>query len=158
VAVGGQPRLSNRMRERLALAIMSLIGANYLAGRPAWTLPQLCRALHVPVHAVETMLGALQQGGLLVQSNGSPRGYLPARDLGATSVKQLLDIVRSSGEDGFLNPAGLPISERGERVMRQIEQSFGATLENISVIELAEAPATNSERRSQDERPQTNVR
>ena len=143
VATGGEPRLSNRMRERLALAIMGLIGAHYLAGRPAWTLQQLCQILHVPAHAVETMLSALQHGGLLVQSNDSPRGYLPTRDLGAISVKQLLDIVRSAGEDGFLNPAGLPVSERGEQVLQQFEQSLDTSLNNVSVIELAGVHTTN---------------
>ena len=108
VETGGEPRLSNRMRERLALAIMSLIAAHYVTGRPAWTLQQLCKALDVPMHSVQTILNAFQLGGLLIQSNDSSQGYLPARDLAPISVKQLLDIVRSAGEDGFLNPARLP--------------------------------------------------
>jgi membrane protein len=153
VATGGQPRLSNRMRERLALAIMSLIGARYLTGRPAWTLQELCRTLDVPMHAVQTMLSALQHGGLLTQSNDSPRGYLPARDLGPVSVKQLLDIVRSAGEDGFLNPAGLPVSERVEQVLQQIDDSLGASLGNVSVMELAGKPATNAGLRAADPAP-----
>ena len=136
VATGGEPRLSNRMRERLALAIMSSIGAHYLSGRPPWTMPQLCQALHVPRHAVEAMLGALQHGGLLVQTQDGAQGYLPARDLGAISVKQLLDIVRSAGENGFLNPASLPVPERVEQVLQQIDSSLGTALETMTVIDL----------------------
>ena len=136
VASGGEPRLSNRMRERLALAIMSSIGAHYLSGRPAWTLPKLCQALQVPRHAVEAMLRALQNGGLLVQSQDVQPGYLPARDLGAISVKQLLDIVRSAGESGFLNPASLPVPERVEQVLQQIDSSLGTALETMTVIDL----------------------
>jgi membrane protein len=136
VASGGEPRLSNRMRERLALAIMSSIGAHYLSGRPAWTLPKLCQALQVPRHAVEAMLRALQNGGLLVQSQDVQPGYLPARDLGAISVKQLLDIVRSAGESGFLNPASLPVPERVEQVLQQIDSSLGTALETMSVMDL----------------------
>ncbi len=48
----GEPRLSNRMRERLALAIMYLIGLHFIRGRPPWTLQQLAQRLCVP-----TLLG-----------------------------------------------------------------------------------------------------
>lgn len=137
VATGGEPRLSNRMRERLALAIMSAVGAHYLAGRPPWTLAQLCQLLRVPKHAVETMLAALQSGGLLVQSKDDAGAYLPARDLGAISLKQLLDLVRSAGESRFLAPAGLPVPERVEQILQGIDGSLGAALEGISVLDLA---------------------
>jgi DNA-binding IscR family transcriptional regulator len=101
------------------------------------TYRQLCQALQVPRHAVEAMLRALQNGGLLVQSSGrSAQGYLPARDLGAISVKQLLDIVRSAGESGFLNPASLPVPERVEQVLQQIDSSLGTALETMSVMDL----------------------
>ena len=62
--------------------------------------------------------------------------YLPARDLGAISVKQLLDIVRSAGESGFLNPASLPVPERVEQVLQQIDSSLGTALETMTVIDL----------------------
>lgn len=137
VATGGEPRLSNRMRERLALAIMGMIGAHYLSGRPAWTLRQLSQALQVPSHSVAAILDALQDGGLLVQSRDNPRGYLPARDLGAVSVRQLLDIVRSAGEDGFLNPAALPVSATVEHVLQSIERSLDGPFQTMSVMELA---------------------
>ncbi|GEM_PF-2238022 len=137
VATGGEPRLSNRMRERLALGIMGMIGAHYLSGRPAWTLRQLCQALQVPSHSVAAILDALQDGGLLVQSRDNPRGYLPARDLGAVSVKQLLDIVRSAGEDGFLNPAALPVSATVEHVLQSIERSLDRPFQTMSIMELA---------------------
>jgi hypothetical protein len=99
-------------------------------------MPQLCQALQVPRHAVEAMLGALQDGGLIVQSQDGPRGYLPARDLYAVSVKQLLDIVRSAGESGFLCPASLPVPERVEQVLKQIDCSLGTALDTMSVIDL----------------------
>ena len=143
VETGGEPRLSNRMRERLALAIMSLIAAHYVTGRPAWTLQQLCKALDVPMHSVQTILNAFQLGGLLIQSNDSSRGYLPARDLAPISVKQLLDIVRSAGEDGFLNPNRLPVSERVEQVLQRFEQSLDASLQTVSIVDLADEPAKN---------------
>jgi membrane protein len=140
IAEGGEPRLSNRMRERLALVIASLIGANYVAGRPAWTLRQLTQALSVPMHAVDVVLAALEQGKLLIKSNDDPPGYLPARDLSAISVQQLLEAVRSSGEDRFLNPAGLPVSVPVAQVLACFDQALSAATASVTLRDLAADP------------------
>jgi membrane protein len=148
VPEGGEPRLSNRMRERLALVIMSLIGGHYLAGRPAWTMRQLTQALGVPMHAIDVMLAALQQANVLVESNEHPPSYLPARDLAAISVRQLLEAVRSAGEDRFLNPAGLPVSEPVHQILTRLEQALSASMANLTVKDLAADPAAELARSS----------
>jgi membrane protein len=140
VAEGGEPRLSNRMRERLALVIMSLIGGRYVAGQPAWTMRELTQGLGVPMHAVDVVLSALKQAKLLVESNSDPPAYLPARDLAAISVRQLLEAVRCAGEDRFLNPAGLPVSEAVAQVLTRLEHALNASMGNVTVKDLASAP------------------
>ena len=137
VAEGGEPRLSNRMRERLALVIVSLIGAHYVAGRPAWTLRQLTQALNVPMHAVDVVLDALAQAKLLVESKDDPSAYLPARDLSAISVRQLLEAVRSAGEDGFLNPAGLPVPASVAQILARLDQALSAATASVTLRDLA---------------------
>ena len=137
VAEGGEPRLSNRMRERLALVIASLIADHYVTGRPAWTLRQLTQALGVPMHAVDVVLAGLEQTKLLVESKDDPPAYLPARDLGAMSVRQLLDAVRSAGEDRFLNPAGLPVSAPVAQVLARLDQALTAATRDVTVRDLA---------------------
>ena len=140
VAEAGEPRSSNRMRERLALAIMSLIGSHYLAGRPAWTMRQLTQRMAVPMHTVDIVLDALEQGRLLVRTNDDPPAYLPARDLGAITVRQLLETVRSAGEDRFLNPAALPVSAAVDRVLTRMEQALSAAMGTVTVKDLAADP------------------
>jgi membrane protein len=148
VAEGGEPRLSNRMRERLALVIMSLIGGHYLAGRPALTMRQLTQALGVPMHAIDVMLEALEQAKLLVESNDHPPRYLPARDLAAISVRQLLEAIRSAGEDRFLNPAGLPVSEPVHQILTRLEQALSASMASLTVKDLAADPVAELSRNS----------
>jgi len=72
-ASGGEPRLSNRMRERLALSAMSLVAGRFLAGERMPTLTELTRLLGVPMHALQTVLDALEHRQLLVQSTDDPR-------------------------------------------------------------------------------------
>ena len=72
LAQSGEPRLSNRMRERLALAVMSLIAQHHRDGRPAWTLLELAQRLNVPGHAMRVVLGALHQSGVLAHTDADP--------------------------------------------------------------------------------------
>ncbi|HTT39790.1 MAG TPA: YihY/virulence factor BrkB family protein [Burkholderiales bacterium] len=140
IARGGEPALSSRMRERLALAIMSLIGRHYRTGDPAWKLRQLTRVLRVPMHSVQVVLDALEQGGLLARNSEDPPGYLPVCDLNSVPVKRLLDTVRAAGEEGFLNPGALPVPSPVERVIQRLQEAMDAAVDDVNVMELAGDP------------------
>src|SRR5262249_33919881 len=103
-AMPGEPRLSNRMRERLAVAVMSHIASHFVDGRPPWTLQQLTQRLGIPMHAVNGVLDALEGCGLLIRSHDDPPAYLPARDLADVSLAELMSAIRRAGEDRFLDP------------------------------------------------------
>jgi len=132
-AAPGEPRLSNRMRERLTLAVMSHIALHFVDGRPPWTLQQLTQQLGIPMHAVNVVLDALEDCGLLVKSHDDPPAYLPARDLADLSVAELMSAIRKAEEDRFLDPESLSIPARAEELEKQVEQAIASALENVSV-------------------------
>ncbi len=139
VQESGEPRLSNRMRERLALIVMSRIARRHLDGASPWTAETLAQSLRVPMRAVELVLGGLRTGGVVVATGDEPHGYVPARDLETISAKQLLDLVRLAGEDRFLSVAALPAPEPVEEMLRRIDTATGAALESMTVKDLAAA-------------------
>ncbi|MEP7183912.1 MAG: YihY/virulence factor BrkB family protein [Betaproteobacteria bacterium] len=132
-ALPGEPRLSNRMRERLVLVVMHLIGSHFVQGRPPWTLQQLTHRLGIPMHSVNVALDALAQGGLVTRSNDDPPAYLPARDLSHLSIADLLATMRMAGEDGFLTPEALPLPPSVENVVTRIDRAFAESVEDLSV-------------------------
>lgn len=140
LAQSGEPRLSNRMRERLALAVMSLIAQHHRDGQPAWTLLQLAQRLNVPGHAMRAVLGALYQSGVLAHTDADPPAYLPARDLTTLPVRGVLEAVRSAGEDRYLNPSALPVPEVVEQTLHRIEEALDAALGDLTVAALAADP------------------
>jgi len=140
VAQAGEPHLSNRMRERLALAIMARIGEHFLAGRPAWTLQQLTQSLGVPMHAVQVVLEALEGRGLVARNAEDPPAFLLARDPSAITVGELLDSVRSAGEDRFLKPEALAVPLQVESILGRMDQAVHSSLAQVTVRDLA-APA-----------------
>ena len=137
VQESGEPRLSSRMRERLALTLMGMIARRHLEGSNPWTAEALAEALRVPLRTVETLLDALKAGGVVAQTTDEPRGYIPARDLGTVSAKQLLDLVRGAGEDRYLSIASLPAPEPIEEMLRRIDRATDAALEGMTAKDLA---------------------
>lgn len=143
VAEAGEPRLSNRMRERLALVIMGRIGEHFITGQPAWTLQQLTQTLGLPMHAVQVVLEALENRGLLARSSEDPPAFLLARDPSAMTVGQLLESVRAAGEDRFLKPESLPVPPAVERVLERMGEALKTSVADVTVRELA-SPATGT--------------
>lgn len=139
VARAGEPRLSNRMRERLALSAMCEIARRFLAGVPAPSQAELAQRLSVPIHALLVVLDALEQRQLLVASGDESLVYLPARDPGRITVSQLLDAVRSAGEERFLRPEVLPAPPQVELLVGRLQQARDEALGPLSLRELASA-------------------
>jgi membrane protein len=137
LALPGEPRLSNRMRERLALAVMSLVAGRFGAGAAPWTLPELTERLSLPMHAVEVVVDALVRGGVLARNGADPPALLPARDLGRVSVARLLALVRAAGEDRFLTPDALPVPDAVAEVIGRFETGIDASLDRVMVSSLA---------------------
>lgn len=148
VVQGREPGLSNRMRERLAFAMMSRIAGHFRNGQSAPSLIQLTREFGVPMHVLQALVDALRQASLIVQSDDDPPAYLPARDLATVSASQLLNVVRSAGEAHYWTPGQLAVPEEVERVLLKIEQASAETLADLTLDDLAarthEAPAPGS--------------
>ena len=124
IAKSGDPQLSIRMRERLALLIMSRIARHHVHGLPAWSAEQLAREAGVLQHAVEIVIGALQASGILSETNADPPTYLPTRDLAGVSIGSLLHAVRAAGEARYLGPRGMPVPANVEEVLTAVERAI----------------------------------
>jgi len=137
VKKGGEPRLSNRMRERLALVIMSLIGRNHVDGRAPWSADALARSLRMPTGAIDELLTALQSRNILATTGEQPPGWLPVRDLDKVSANELLDTVRTAGEEQYLNTQALSVPESVTRVLQRYDEATEEALRGVTVKDLA---------------------
>ena len=133
----GEPRLSNRVRERLALSVMSLVTQRFVGGERAASLPAFTQVLGVPMHVLERVLEALEQRQLLTRSGDDPPLYLLARDPEAITLSQVLGAVRSHGEAQFFAPDALPTSTAVDQALTKMQEAVDATLGETSLRELA---------------------
>ncbi len=133
---GGEPRLSNRMRERVGFTAMYLIGKAYRDGGPRWTFAALTQRLGVPIHALEIVLAALRNRGLLVQTGDDPPIYLPARSPETITLPELLNALRTAGEEPSLSPDSLPAPEEIEPILRQVDEAAADRVRDLTLHDL----------------------
>ena len=124
----GELKASNRLRERIALAIMLRVGECHLAGRRPPDALGLAQGLHVPFELVDDALDALGAGGLLALAEEPSRGYLPARDVGTIRLGEILAATRRAHEHRELVPDHLPAEARAEELVQEVEDSAARTL------------------------------
>ena len=141
----GEPRLSNRMRERVALLLMYLIGRSHVEEGPSWTFAALTQRLGVPTYALRRVLAALEQAGMLAQTGDDPPAYLPARDLGSIALSEILRAVRTAGEEQYLGPQAVPVPAEIEAMLAKVngaieDQVRGFTLRDLVAPAAQETP------------------
>jgi membrane protein len=136
----GEPRLSNRVRERLALSVMNRVASRFVAGQPAPSLPEFTQLLRVPMHVLSTVVTALQDNQLLLQTADDPPLFLPARDPSLISVMQVLDAIRCTGEARFFSPDALPTPAPVDQILDQMRAAVEAAVGAVSLRDLADQP------------------
>jgi len=119
------PSLSNAMRERVALDIMYMVGRAFREPGQSVTLGDLSDRLHIPSIALHPVISALEDAGLLIATETEQA--LPGRELSRIRLREILDVVRVSGETGSDRPpiwtAG--IDELGGRLDKAIYDVVG---------------------------------
>ena len=93
-----EPRLSNSMRERLALNIMFLVGKEFREPGEGVTLSQLSSQLQIPSITLAPIATSLESSGLL--TSNEQEGLLPAREMSRITLSDIVAVVRQEGETG----------------------------------------------------------
>ncbi len=93
-----EPRLSNEMRERLALNIMFLVGKEFREPGPGVNLRSLARVLKIPTITLAPIAAGLETGGLL--ATNEKEELLPGREMSRIKLTDILNVVRRNGETG----------------------------------------------------------
>ena len=140
-------RLSNRVKEKIALLVATYIGRNYYTNEPAWSLEALAGRVGVPVMSVEIVLMAMQRAGYITETADDPPLYLPARSFETIHVKELLDTLRAAEEEPSTSAAILPHEAEVERLLARADAAVDASLHGSSLRELAMASVPPVENR-----------
>jgi membrane protein len=92
------PRLSNAMRERLALNIMLLVGAAFRDPAKSVDLRRVSEELRIPSITVAPIVLGLEKNGLIMTAENEE--LLPGRETTRITLNDILSVVRVDGETG----------------------------------------------------------
>ncbi len=93
-----EPRLSNAMRERLALNTMLLVGVAFRDSAKNIDLRELAKKLRIPSITIAPIIAGLEDNGLLTTTEKDD--LLPGREMTHISLGDIFDVVRVDGETG----------------------------------------------------------
>ena len=93
-----EPKLSNAMRERLALNVMLLVGQSFRDPGKVITPGQVSAKLHIPSIALAPILETLESAGLLTATEKEE--LLPGQEMSRITLTSILNVVRVEGETG----------------------------------------------------------
>jgi len=113
-----EPRLSNAMRERLALNIMLFVGRAFRDPEQSVTAQDVSLKMRVLSITLAPILEALEAGGLLATTDKEE--LLPGKDMATIRLEDILSVVRVHGETG---------SYRDPKFSKEVE-SLGRDLDN----------------------------
>ena len=93
-----EPRLSNAMRERLALNIMLFVGRAFRDTDVSIDASEISDRMRIPSITLAPVLEALEAGGLLAVTDKDD--LLPGKDMATIRLDDILSVVRVHGETG----------------------------------------------------------
>jgi len=127
-----EPRLSNAMRERLAINIMFLVGSAFRNPQQQIEMEDLSSALKIPSLALAPIATGLEENGLLSLTESEE--LQPGRDMSRISLNDILSVVRIEGETGSLSsPSWAP---QIEALGAQIDSALANTVGERTLSDL----------------------
>ena len=128
---------SSRVRERLSLLACFLIVQHFQYRLDPWTDVALARRLGVPLETLAQLLAALEKQSIVVAVTAESGAYVPARDPGTVSVKEVLEVVRSAGESHHFSYDGIASVPAVDAICADIDAAIGQALGQRTLRDLA---------------------
>ncbi len=132
-----EPRLSNSMRERLALNIMLLVGNAFRDPNRSITIDEISARLHMPSITLAPVVEALDEGGLLAMTE--KEDLLPGREMTTIRLEDILSVVRVHGETGsYRDPSW---SDKIDALGKDLDDAILNTVGSRNLVDLLEPAA-----------------
>ena len=127
-----EPRLSNAMRERLALNIMLLVGRKFRQGETTETVHSLARTLRIPSITLTPIIAGLEAEGLLTSTE--EENLVPGREMSRMRLNDILAVVREHGETGSYRDPKWAAEITG--LGKKIDAAISETVDDATLADL----------------------
>lgn len=147
-------QLSNRLKERIGLVVMYLVGERFVHAQKPWTIDELAERLSLPWETVKDGLAVLQAGGLVVETGKGDESFVPARDIAGITVWDILTAMRTAREDAALSSHTACVLPELAEIAEALENTAATTplarrsLRDIILAQSSPVPGDSAQLRS----------
>jgi len=128
--------LSNRLKEKLAIAVIASVGSLYFEKQSPINGSQLAAQLGIGAEACNKVVNALLDAKLLIRTSDDPPALIPGYALEVMQLTDVVNAVRTSGESDFLNPTVISSSTNVQLAFERLEDGLQTSLGNLTVKDL----------------------
>ena len=133
-----------RLRERLALSAMYLVGKAFETGGRPWTVDTLSETLEVPSIALGPIVDALQSAGLVQATERE--ALMPGRDLASITLAEVMTAVRDGDNGRAMTLRRARLIGPADRFCDHVEAVVGRELAPVTLkLFIASAPGAPAE-------------
>ena len=134
-------KMTNHLRERLALAVMYFVGDEFRHERPHWTVNSLASHVGIAAEALEEIVQQLEQSELLVMTESDV--LMPGRDTDCILLTDILKAIRHvTDEHPDVRGAGL---QRVDKIIEDVEGTVNESLAGRTLKDLVDAAAAEGD-------------
>ena len=130
-------QLSNRMKEKIALLTMSVIGSNYYNNKDPLTTQGVAKHLKITPEVLAPIVEQLISHKVLVKTVGDKPGLLPAQPPETQKILDILRVVRTAEEHGGGSAEMLPKTEAIESLYSKMESALVEGFSEVSLKDLS---------------------
>ena len=129
-------RLSCRLREKLALTLMQLIGHSFHHNEPPWTIKALAAKTHMSEEALMIIMPTLLSNNLLTTTGDTNQHFLPSQSLENITLEMIIDAARSSEETPTLRPDDVDTVQQVKDTVECLENAMSDAIKNKTLKNL----------------------
>jgi len=129
-------RLSCRVREKLALTVMQLIGHSFHHNEATWSVPSLANKLNISEQALMIIMPALVSNHLIATTGEEQNHYLPAQSLENITLEMILNAARTAEETPLLHADDIATSQPVEDAVASLEKAISESTKNRTLRDL----------------------
>ena len=130
-------QLSNRMKEKIAMLTMAIIGENYYANKDPLTMQDISTQLQVTGELMQPIIDGLVENKLLVRTGEDISGLLPAQPAEAMKIIDVLKVVRRAEEQDNNTLDLLPNHDVIDRLYDNMETAMRNSLGSVSLKDVS---------------------
>ena len=129
-------RLSCRLREKLALSIMQLIGSSFHNNEPPWTMQALSNKTRISEQALMIIIPSLLSARLITTTGDDRQYYIPSQSLEHITLTMILNAARNAEETHHLSPDDVETTSQVEDTLSDLDNALSAAIENKTLKDL----------------------